>query len=54
MHPDFIAGQRNTYTQDLIRDITIDDPITRIKSGWHGDHTFKAGGSGFVQGSGCG
>jgi outer membrane receptor for ferrienterochelin and colicin len=42
-HPDYIAGPRNTYAQDLIRDITIDDTITRIKSGWHGDHTFKAG-----------
>jgi outer membrane receptor for ferrienterochelin and colicin len=42
-HPDYIAGPRNTYAQDLIRDITIDDTLTRIKSGWHGDHTFKAG-----------
>jgi hypothetical protein len=42
-HPDYIAGPRNTYAQDLIRDITIDDTMTRIKSGWHGDHTFKAG-----------
>jgi outer membrane receptor for ferrienterochelin and colicin len=42
-HPDYIAGPRNTYTQDLIRDLTIDDTLTRIKSGWHGDHTFKAG-----------
>src|SRR5206468_3622915 len=42
-HPDYIAGPRNTYAQDLIRDFTLDDTITRIKSGWHGEHTFKAG-----------
>ena len=42
-HPDYVAGPRNNYTQDLIRDVTIDDTITRIKSGWRGEHTFKAG-----------
>jgi hypothetical protein len=42
-HPDYVAGPRNNYTQDLIRDFTFDDTLTWIKSGWHGDHTFKAG-----------
>jgi outer membrane receptor for ferrienterochelin and colicin len=42
-HPDYSAAPRNNYAQDLIRDVTIDDTITRIKSGWHGEHTFKAG-----------
>ena len=38
-HPDYIAGPRNTYTQDLIRDWNIDDTLTWIK----GQHSFKAG-----------
>jgi opacity protein-like surface antigen len=42
-HPDYAAGPRNNYTQDLIRDFTFDDTLTWIKSGWAGDHTFKAG-----------
>jgi TonB-dependent receptor-like protein len=42
-HPDYIAGPRNTYTQDLIRDWNVDDTVTWIKSGWHGQHSFKAG-----------
>jgi hypothetical protein len=42
-HPDYIAGPRNTYAQDLIRDVTIDDTLTWIKTGWGGDHTFKVG-----------
>jgi outer membrane receptor for ferrienterochelin and colicin len=42
-HPDYNAGVWNSYAQDLIRDLTIDDTITWIKSGWGGDHTFKAG-----------
>ena len=42
-HPDYIAGPRNTYAQDLIRDVNIDDTLTWIKSGWGGDHTFKVG-----------
>jgi hypothetical protein len=43
VHPDYLAGPRNTYAQDLIRDFTFDDTLTWIKPGWHGDHTFKAG-----------
>ena len=42
-HPDYLAGPRNNYAQDLIRDFTFDDTITWIKPGWRGDHTFKAG-----------
>ena len=42
-HPDYIAGPRNTYAQDLIRDVTIDNTLSWVKSGWGGDHTFKVG-----------
>jgi hypothetical protein len=42
-HPDYTAGVFNNYAQDLIRDVTVDDTLTWIKSGWRGDHTFKAG-----------
>lgn len=42
-HPDYVAGPRNNYTQDLIRDITFDDTLTWIKGDWGGEHTFKAG-----------
>jgi hypothetical protein len=38
-HPDYIAGPRNTYTQDLIRDINADDTFTWIA----GTQSFKAG-----------
>ena len=44
-HPDYIAGPRNTYAQDLIRDFTFDDTLTWIKSGWGGEHSFKIGGA---------
>ena len=40
-HPDYIAGPRNTYAQDLIRDINVDDTLTWLS----GKHSFKAGGS---------
>jgi hypothetical protein len=43
-HPDYIAGPRNTYAQDLIRDLNIDDSLTLIKSGWGGQHSLKIGG----------
>ncbi len=42
-HPDYVAGNRNTYAQNIIRDITFDDSLTWIKSGWGGNHTFKTG-----------
>jgi outer membrane receptor protein involved in Fe transport len=42
-HPDYIAGPRNTYTQDLIRDVNIDDVFTWVKSGWLGEHSLKVG-----------
>ena len=38
-HPDYIAGPRNTYAQDLIRDITFDDTLTWLA----GSHNLKAG-----------
>ena len=38
-HPDYIAASRNTYTQDLIRDITFDDTLTWIS----GAHNLKTG-----------
>jgi hypothetical protein len=44
-HPDYIAGPRNTYAQNIIRDITFDDAVTWLKSGWAGEHTFKIGAS---------
>ena len=42
-HPDYNAGNRNNYQEDLIRSLAIDDSFTYLKSGWHGDHTFKVG-----------
>lgn len=44
-HPDYIAGNRNTYAQNEVRDFTIDDSVTFIKSGWGGEHTVKTGGN---------
>ncbi len=38
-HPDYIAGPRNNYTMDLIRDVTFDDTLTWIA----GAHSLKAG-----------
>ena len=32
-HPDYNAGTRNNYNEDLIRSITVDDSFTYIKSG---------------------
>src|SRR5439155_24921982 len=37
-HPDYIAGPRNTYAQNIIRDITFDDSLNWLESGWAGDH----------------
>lgn len=42
-HPDYNAGVWNSYAQDLIRDLTVDNTLTWVKSGWGGDHTFKLG-----------
>jgi hypothetical protein len=42
-HPDYNAGNRNNYQEDLIRSIGIDNSYTHLKPGWHGDHTFKLG-----------
>ena len=44
-HPDYNAGVWNSYAQDLIRDINIDNTLTCFKPGWGGDHTFKFGAS---------
>jgi hypothetical protein len=38
-HPDYVAGPRNNYTQDLIRDWNIDDSFTWIR----GSHSLKLG-----------
>jgi hypothetical protein len=43
VHPDYTAGPRNNYAQDLIRDVTFDDTLTWVKSSWAGEHTFKTG-----------
>jgi hypothetical protein len=42
-HPDFVAGTRTTYQQDLIRSYSVEDAFTYVKSDWLGDHTFKVG-----------
>ena len=42
-HPDYNAGTRNNYQEDLIRSIAVDDSFTYFRPGWGGDHTFKAG-----------
>ena len=42
-HPDYNAGNRNNYQQDLIRSYAIDNAFTYLKPGWSGDHTFKIG-----------
>ena len=42
-HPDYNAGPRNNYQQDLIRSIAVDDSFTYFRPGWGGDHTMKAG-----------
>src|SRR5438093_5589761 len=42
-HPDYIAGPRNTYAANYIRDLTFDDTLTHVVSAWHGAHNFKAG-----------
>ena len=44
-HPDYNAGVWNSYAQDLIRDVNVDDTFTYFKPGWGGDHTFKLGAS---------
>ena len=38
-HTDYIAGPRNNYAQELIRDITFDDTLTWLA----GNHNLKAG-----------
>jgi len=40
-HPDYIAGNRNTYATADVRDFTIDDSLTYVTAG--GAHTLKTG-----------
>jgi outer membrane receptor protein involved in Fe transport len=40
-HPDYLAGNRNTYAQNEVRDFTIDDSLTYVTAG--GAHTLKSG-----------
>jgi hypothetical protein len=42
-HPDYNAGNRNNYQEDLIRSVAVENSFTYFKPGWNGDHTFKAG-----------
>ena len=42
-HPDYIAGNRNTYNVTEVRDFTFDDALTYVKSGWGGEHSLKTG-----------
>ena len=42
-HPDYNAGNRNNYQEDLIRSVAVDDSFTYFRPGWGGDHTFRAG-----------
>lgn len=43
-HPGYVAGVWNSYAQDLIRDINVDDQLTWIASGPGGEHSLKIGG----------
>ena len=40
-HPDYLAGNRNTYAVTEVRDVTLDDSLTFVKSGWGGEHTLE-------------
>ena len=42
-HPDYNAGNRNNYQEDLIRSFAVENSFTYLKAGWGGDHTFKVG-----------
>ena len=43
-HEDYVAGpQAGAFQQDKIRTYGFENAFTFIKSGWGGDHTFKAG-----------
>ncbi|HET9263897.1 MAG TPA: TonB-dependent receptor [Vicinamibacterales bacterium] len=42
-HEDFTAGPSATFQQDKIRTYGFENTFTYIRSGWRGDHTFKAG-----------
>jgi outer membrane receptor protein involved in Fe transport len=42
-HPDWVAGPRASHGSARIRTYAVDNAFTYIRSGWAGDHTFKAG-----------
>ncbi len=42
-HPDWTGGPRASHGSARIRTYVVDDAFTYIRSGWGGDHTFKAG-----------
>jgi outer membrane receptor protein involved in Fe transport len=42
-HPDYAAGPRALHGSARIRTYVVDNAFTLIKTGWAGDHTFKAG-----------
>ena len=42
-HEDYVAGPSASVQQDKIRTYGFENAFTFIKSGWGGDHTFKAG-----------
>ena len=43
LHPDFGAGPIDVHGTAKVRTYTIEDAFTFIRSGWGGNHTFKAG-----------
>jgi hypothetical protein len=42
-HEDFVAGPTATHGSAKVRSWVFDESFTFVKSGWGGDHTFKAG-----------
>lgn len=42
-HPDWTGGPRASHGSARIRAYVVDDAFTYIRSGWGGDHRFKAG-----------
>jgi hypothetical protein len=43
VHPDFGAGPLALHGSAKVRSYTFDNAFTLVKSGWGGNHTFKAG-----------
>jgi hypothetical protein len=42
-HPDFAAGPRAVHGSARVRTYVVEDAFTVVRTGWGGDHTFKAG-----------